>query len=45
MVEKINIEKEPLIYFLFNKNKIVYIGETEVEKKIYTKKRNITQLS
>ena len=37
MVEKINIEKEPLIYFLFNKNKIVYIGETEKEngKRIY----------
>ena len=27
----INIEKEPLIYFLFDKKKLVYIGETEVE--------------
>ena len=31
MVKKINIEKEPLIYFLFNKKKLVYIGETKVE--------------
>jgi len=31
-MKKIIIEKEPLIYFLFNKNKIVYIGETAVEK-------------
>tara|TARA_R110000803_G_scaffold119493_2_gene187798 strand:- start:51 stop:620 length:570 start_codon:yes stop_codon:yes gene_type:complete len=27
----INIEKEPQIYFLFDKNKLVYIGETKVE--------------
>jgi len=31
MVKKINIEKEPLIYFLFNKKRLVYIGETKVE--------------
>ena len=31
-MEKISIEKECSIYFLFNKNKIVYIGETSVEK-------------
>ncbi len=42
MVEKINIEKEPLIYFLFNKNKIVYIGETEKEigKRIFQHKKD-----
>ena len=30
-METINIEKKPLIYFLFDKEKLVYIGETKVE--------------
>ena len=40
MVKTINIENEPLIYFLFDRNKIVYIGETETEfgKRIYQHK-------
>ena len=42
MVKTINIENEPLIYFLFDRNKIVYIGETETEfgKRIYQHKKD-----